>query len=148
MNASFCSCVTQQQHGKQFGLTFGTIGGAGQDYVRIICYSSPYVLCKQESLNQECSGSVVECLTPDRGAAGSSFTGVTALWSLNKNINPSLVLVQPGRPVPERLLMGRKESNQTNKSIKIVHFCKLPRAILVCVPAFLLLEAILAHCIK
>ena len=30
------------------------------------------------------SGSVVECLTRDRGAAGSSLTGVTALWSLSK----------------------------------------------------------------
>ena len=47
--------------------------------------------------------------------------------------------------ISEILLMGCKESNQTNKSIKIVHFCKLPRAILVCVPAFRLLEAILAH---
>ena len=37
--------------------------------------------------------------------------------SLSKNINPSLVLVQPrkNRPfITERLLMGRKESNQTN----------------------------------
>ena len=30
-------------------------------------------------LYRERSGSVVECLTQDRGAAGSSFTGVTAL---------------------------------------------------------------------
>ena len=30
------------------------------------------------------SGSVVECLTQDRGAAGSSLTGVTALWYLSK----------------------------------------------------------------
>ena len=30
------------------------------------------------------SGSVVECLTRDRGAAGSSLTSVTALWSLSK----------------------------------------------------------------
>ena len=30
------------------------------------------------------SGSVVECLTRDRGATGSSLTGVTALWSLSK----------------------------------------------------------------
>ena len=29
----------------------------------------------------ERSGSVVECLTRDRGAAGSSLIGVTALWS-------------------------------------------------------------------
>ena len=38
--------------------------------------------------------------------------------SLSKNINPSLVLVQPRKICPfitERLLMGRKESNQTNK---------------------------------
>ena len=38
--------------------------------------------------------------------------------SLSKNINPSLVLVQPRNTCPfitERLLMGRKESNQTNK---------------------------------
>ena len=40
--------------------------------------------------------------------------------SLSKNINPSLVLVQPRKTRPfitERLLMGRKESKQTkNKS--------------------------------
>ena len=32
----------------------------------------------------ERNGSVVECLTRDRRAAGSSLTGVTALWSLSK----------------------------------------------------------------
>ena len=45
--------------------------------------------------------------------------------SLSKNINPSLVLVQPKKNRPfiiERLLMGRKESNQTNKTNKqIIH---------------------------
>ena len=64
---------------------------------------------------RERSGSVVECLTRDRRAAGSSLTGVTAL-SLSKNINPSLVLVQPRKTRPfitEKLLMGCKESNQT-----------------------------------
>ena len=30
------------------------------------------------------SGSVVECLTRDRGAAGSSLASVSALWSLSK----------------------------------------------------------------
>ena len=34
--------------------------------------------------NRERSGSVVEFLTRDRGAAGLSLTGVTALWSLSK----------------------------------------------------------------
>ena len=33
---------------------------------------------------REHSSSVVECLTRDRRAAGSSLTGVTALWSLSK----------------------------------------------------------------
>ena len=40
--------------------------------------------------------------------------------SLSKNINPSLVLVQPRKTrlyITERLLMGRKKSNQTNKKI-------------------------------
>ena len=36
------------------------------------------------SYRWERSGSVVECLTRDRGAAGSSLTGVTVLWSLSK----------------------------------------------------------------
>ena len=39
---------------------------------------------------------------------------------LSKNINPSLVLVQPRKTRPfitERLLMGRKESNQTKQTI-------------------------------
>ena len=62
-------------------------------------------------------GSVVECLTRDRGASGSSLTGVTALGPRARNIYPSLVLVQPRKTRPcltEKLLMGRKESNQTN----------------------------------
>ena len=40
--------------------------------------------------------------------------------SLSKDINPSLVLVQPNKTRPfitEKLLMGGKESNQTNKNI-------------------------------
>ena len=54
--------------------------------------------------------------------------------SLSKNINPSLVLVQPRKTRPfitERLLMGCKESNQTNKQTSMqsmimqirLHFC-------------------------
>ena len=43
--------------------------------------------------------------------------------SLSKNINPSLVLVQPRKTRPyitKRLLMGRKESNQTKQTNKYV----------------------------
>ena len=69
----------------------------------------------------ERSGSMVECLTRDREAAGSSLTGVTALWSLSEDhIYPSLVLVQPRKTRPcltERLLMGCKESNQTTSGV-------------------------------
>ena len=42
-----------------------------------------------QSFGERC-GSVVECLTRDRRAVGSSFTGVTALCPLSKNINPGL----------------------------------------------------------
>ena len=51
------------------------------------------------------------------------YMGVAAISavSLSKNINPSLVLVQPRKARPfitERLLMGRTESNQTNKQTR------------------------------
>ena len=35
-------------------------------------------------IDWEHSGSVLECMTRDRRVAGSSFTGVTALWSMSK----------------------------------------------------------------
>ena len=44
---------------------------------------------------------------------------------LSKNINPSLVLARPRKTRPyitERLLMGRKESNQTNETSRRVKF--------------------------
>ena len=71
---------------------------------------------------RERSGSVVECLTRDRGAAGLSLTGITTLCPWARHFNPSLVLVQPRKTSPfitERLLMGRKESNQTNNKQEI-----------------------------
>ena len=79
-----------------------------------------HFLCSSQLNNLgECSGTVVECLTRDRGASGSSLSCVTYVVSLSKNINPSLVLVKPRKTRPfmiERLLKGRKESNNTNKS--------------------------------
>ena len=56
-------------------------------------------------LNRERSGSLVECFTRGRGFKPHRY--------------PSLVLVQPRKTWPcltEIFLMGRKESNQTNKS--------------------------------
>ena len=66
----------------------------------------------------ERSGSVVEML--DSSLRGSWFKPHRrhCVVSLSKNINPSLVLVQPRKTRPyitERLLIGRKESNQTNE---------------------------------
>ena len=45
--------------------------------------------------------------------------------SLSKNISPSLVLVQPRKTHPfitERLLIGRKESNQTKQTNKLWNY--------------------------
>ena len=82
-------------------------------------FSSPWAI-GINTFPRERSGSVVECLTRDQGAGGSSLTGVTVLGPWARHIYPSLVLVQPRKTCPfitERLLIGRKESNQTNKSI-------------------------------
>ena len=65
--------------------------------------------CKYTLQPRERSGSVVECLTQDRRAAGSSLTSVTAWCPLARHINSSLVLVQPRKTHPdvtERLLTG------------------------------------------
>ena len=54
-------------------------------YFCVICLYRQW--CKIKILAKyirERSGSVVECLTGDQRAAGSSLTGVTALWSLSK----------------------------------------------------------------
>ena len=63
----------------------------------------------------ECSGRVLD--SRPRGRALEPHRR-HCIVSLSKNINPSLVLVLPRKTRPiiaERLLMGRKESNQTNK---------------------------------
>ena len=67
---------------------------------------------------REYSGSVVEYLSRDLRASGSSLIGVAALCPTARHINPSLVLVHPRKTRPfitERVLMGRKESNQTKQ---------------------------------
>ena len=57
-------------------------------------------------------------VTRDRRAAGSSLTGVTALWSLSKThlsyLSTGSTQEDPSR-ITERLLSGRKESNQTKQ---------------------------------
>ena len=76
--------------------------------------------------SRERSGSVVESLTRDGGATGSSFTSVTALCPWARHINPSLVLVPPRttRPhITDRLLMGRKESSKQTAESAWQLFC-------------------------
>ena len=75
----------------------------------------------KRTVSNKRNGSVVECLTGIRGAASSSLTVVTALWFLSKThlsqLSTSSTQEDPSlfnRPcLTERLLMGRKESNQT-----------------------------------
>ena len=57
------------------------------------------------------NGSVVECLTRDRGVADLSLAGVIALCPCARHINPCLVLVQPRKTCPditEKLLTRAK----------------------------------------
>ena len=84
-------------------------------YVRPLGHMAGPVLRIVTTESGERSGSVVESLTQDGGATGSSFTSVTVLCPWASHINPRLVLVQPKttRPhITDRLLMGRKESSK------------------------------------
>ena len=68
------------------------------------------------------SGRVLDSIPKGRGAEPHRRHCVV---SLSKNINPSLVLVQPRKTRPfitERLLIGRKESNQTKPNVVKVIF--------------------------
>ena len=58
----------------------------GQNWEKIINLTSKLGEINDIEHNKgwERSGSVVECLTRDRRAMGSSLTGVTVLWSLSK----------------------------------------------------------------
>ena len=56
-------------------------------FTQSVSYLHPVFLLKDFTVNAqfwERSGSMVECLTRDREAAGSSLTGITALWSWSK----------------------------------------------------------------
>ena len=68
------------------------------------------------TLTGEHSGSVVECLTRDQGAAGSSLTGVAVLCPSARHINPCLVLVQPRKTCPDIPEDVKNQIKQTNVS--------------------------------
>ena len=78
-----------------------------------VCKYLSYLLIIQGA--QWLSGRVLDSKPKERGFEPHRRHCVV---SLSKNINPSLVLVQPTKTRPyitERLLMGRKESNQTKQ---------------------------------
>ena len=71
--------------------------------------------------SSERSGSVVECLTRDRGAAGLSRTGVTVLCTWARTIILANYWFNPGRPVSLWLKVCwwdvKNQIKQTNKDI-------------------------------
>ena len=97
-----------------------------------ICPSLPPSICHLIHLSihpffhlgaQWLSGRVLDSRPKGRGFEPQRRHCVVS-WS--KKIKPSLVLVQPRKTCPvitERLLMGRKESNQTNKIHSFNIFC-------------------------
>ena len=66
-----------------------------------VCVHACVRVCVCECVDR--SGLVVECLTRDPRAAGSSLTGNTALCPRAKPINPCLVLVQPRKICPSHI---------------------------------------------
>ena len=64
------------------GLTSKMIPNHDSKFRDLYLIKSSYINCTQNIWER--SGSVVECLTRDKEAAGSSLTGVTALWSLSE----------------------------------------------------------------
>ena len=86
-SGSVVECLTREREAAGSSLT-----GIYKDTVKSCATIQLYILyyaCKFRNkilfdLYRECSGSVVECLTREREAAGSSLTGVTALLSLSK----------------------------------------------------------------
>ena len=77
--------MVMYEEGRRKGKFRGKSGPGTVD-VRTVSnvYSSIGVEFNITDKHRERSGSVVECLIRDRRVAGSSLTGVTALWSLSK----------------------------------------------------------------
>ena len=67
-------------------------------WISCCCHSLNCIYSK--SCKWERSGSVVECLTRDRRAAGSSLTGVTALCPWARTLILAKYWFNQGRPVP------------------------------------------------
>ena len=75
-----------------------------------------------------CSGSVVECLTRDEGAQTRASTASLHCVLAQDTFILAKYWFQPRKTCPfitERLLMGRKESNQTkNQTVYFAEACE------------------------
>ena len=79
---------------KWYSLNYFIISSKTFQHFWLACIFSS-LLCCIYPLLREHSGSVIECLTRDRGAAGSSLTGITVLCPWARHIYLCLVLVHP-----------------------------------------------------
>ena len=70
---TLCPCCKNHREGGDYVYGVKFIGGI-MSIKAMLCFVSIYIYWSL----------VVECLTRDRRAAGSSLTGVTVLWSLSK----------------------------------------------------------------
>ena len=69
----------------------------------------PYIIGEQVFTQTHIGSAVAQCLTWDRGIAGSSLTSVNVLCPWARCIDPGLLLVQPRKTRPnitEKLLTG------------------------------------------
>ena len=73
----------------------------GCDARKPVFWASDLVIPKLACLVTKTGSAVVECLTRDRGVAGLSLTGVSALCPWARHINPCLLLVQPRKTRPD-----------------------------------------------
>ena len=83
------------------------------------------ILPKYINCHRERSGSVVECLTRDRGPQFRASPTSQRCGPWARHIYPSLVLFKPRKTRPcltEILLMGRKESNQTKHKLSLFSY--------------------------
>ena len=82
---------------------------AGHVRVAMVCYYIINIFIYSFRPMEERGGSVVECLTRDRGVAASSLTGGTVLYPCARHFILCLVLVQRRKTCPditEKLLTG------------------------------------------
>ena len=88
-----------------------------------------------KAFQEERSGSVLECLTWDRGVGGLSLNKGTVLGTWARHFILCLVLVQPRKTRPdmtEQMLTGMKASKQVKPIDYVAHVCVRSKCLLAC----------------